>query len=194
MAADDSVPRAAEVLRLFVAAGVSDDAKRSVAAAIEQWIDTFPDARWVPPENWHITLKFLGATDRGLVPWIEGTINAIASAHAPIASHLANLGAFPTARRASVLWAGVDDPEDRLAALVIELEAALANEFRVEVRRFHPHLTVARSERPLSLPDRFVETRCASGPFDIDQLILYRSYLQRPHPRYEALRVFPLGR
>jgi 2'-5' RNA ligase len=192
--ADDSAARKTWVLRLFVAAEVPDDAKRSVAAAIEPWRQTFPDARWIPPEDWHITLKFLGATERGPLPWIEETIGAVASAHAPIEAHLANLGAFPTAGRARVLWAEVDDPKDRLVALVTDLGAALAREFRVEVRRFHPHLTVALSEPPLSLPGRFVETLCASVSFGIDRLVLYQSHLQRPRPRYEALRSFPLGR
>ncbi len=189
MEADD----ATGVLRLFVAAEVPDDVKRSVATAIEPWRQTFPEARWIPPESWHITLRFLGPTERGLLAWIEETIGAITSAHEPVQAQLANLGAFPTAGQASILWAGVDDPEDRLAALVADLEAALVREFRADVRRFHPHLTVARSEPPLRLPDRFVETRCTSAPFGIDRLVLYRSHLQRPRPRYEALRFFPLG-
>lgn len=194
MGANDSAARETGVLRLFVAVEVPEVVKRSVAAAIEPWEQLFPNARWLPPEDWHITLKFLGATERGLLPWVEETIGAVASAHAPIEAQLASLGAFPTSGRARVLWAGVDDPEDRLAELVTDLEAALAEEFPVEVRRFHPHLTVARSEPPLSLPDRFAETPCASGPFGIDRLVLYRSHLQRPRPRYEALRSFPLGR
>lgn len=194
MGADDSGVRETGALRLFVAAEVPDGAKRSVTAAIEPWIRSFPDARWISPESWHITLKFLGATERERVPWIEETIGLVASAHAPVRARLVNLGAFPTSGRAGILWAGVDDPKDVLAALVTDLEAALAEEFPVEVRRFHPHLTVARSEPPLSLPDRFAETPCASGPFGIDRLVLYRSHLQRPRPRYEALRSFPLGR
>lgn len=194
MGADDAAAQETEALRLFIGAEVPDDVKRSVAAAIEPWRQTVPQARWIPYENWHITLKFLGATERGLLPWIEEMIGAVTSVHAPVEAQLANLGAFPAAGRARILWAGVDDPEDRLAALVTDLEAALAREFRVELRRFHPHLTVARSEPPLSLPDRFVETLCSSGPFGIDRLILYRSYLQRPRPRYEALRSFSLGR
>jgi RNA 2',3'-cyclic 3'-phosphodiesterase len=192
--AEDAAARETEILRLFVAAEVPDDAKRSVVTAIEPWRQTFPEARWIPPENWHITLRFLGPTERRLLAWIEETVAAVASAHAPVEARLANLGAFPTAGRASILWAGVDDPRDRLAALVSDLEAALASVFPAEVRRFHPHLTVARSEPPLRLPDRFVETPCASAPFRIDRLILYRSHLQRPRPRYEALRSFSLGR
>lgn len=181
-------------LRLFLAIEVPDLAKRSVAAAIAPWQRSLPDARWIPSENWHITLKFLGATRQILVPWIEETVGAVASAGPAIAAHLTSLGAFPTIGRARVLWAGVEESDGRLASLVSDLEAALANEFRMEVRPFHPHLTVARSEPPVPLPGGFSETLVSAEPFIADRLVLYRSHLERPRPRYEALRSFPLGR
>jgi 2'-5' RNA ligase len=88
----------------------------------------------------------------------------------------------------------VDESADRLVALVADLEDALAKEIRVESRRFHPHLTVARSELPLRLPDGFRKTSCSAGPFNIEEVVLFQSHLQRPRPRYEALRSFSLGR
>jgi 2'-5' RNA ligase len=180
------------VLRLFLAVEVPDVVRRSVAIAVEPWRQLFPNARWIPPENWHITLKFLGATERGLLPWIERTVGTLASAHAPLEAHVAMLGAFPTASRARVLWAGLDH-DDRLKALVTDLETGLAKEFPVEARPFHPHLTVARSEQPLRLPDGFTKTDVSAGPYGVDHLILFRSHPQRPRPRYEPLRSFPLG-
>jgi 2'-5' RNA ligase len=192
--ADGAVAQETGVLRLFVAAGVPEDVKRAVATAIEPWRQTFPNVRWIPPENWHITLKFLGGTERGSLPWIEETIRSVSSAHAPLESRLAHLGAFPSAGRARILWAGVDDPEDRLAAISSDLDAALETKFRVEVHRFHPHVTVARSEPPRRLPGGFAETSVSAGPFIVDRLVLFQSRLQRPRPRYEALRFFALGR
>lgn len=193
MAADRAAVHETGVLRLFLAAEVPEDVKQSVEVSIEPWRQSVPDARWIPPENWHITLKFLGAAERGLLPWIEETIGAVASAHEPVEARLTNLGAFPSAGRARVLWAGVDEPGNRLAALVSDLETALARDFRVELRRFHPHLTVARSEPPLRLPDRFATTTVTSGPFTVARIVLFQSHLQRPHSRYERLRRFPIG-
>jgi RNA 2',3'-cyclic 3'-phosphodiesterase len=193
MGGDDSGALETGALRLFVAVDVPDDVKRSVATAIEPWRQTFPEARWIPPENWHITLTFLGATGRELVPWIEETIGAVASAHAPVVARLTNLGAFPIGDRARVLWVGVDDPDHRLAALAADLEAALVREFPLEARAFHPHLTVARSEPPVRLPNGFAETTVSAGPFNVDRLVLFRSYLRRPRPRYEAIHFFSLS-
>jgi RNA 2',3'-cyclic 3'-phosphodiesterase len=194
MAADHAVGHEIRALRLFLAAEVPEGVKTALGVAIEPWRRTLPGARWIPPESWHITLKFLGPTDPQRLQWIEEAIGSVASAHAPAEVQLANLGAFPAAGRARVLWAGVEDADHRLAALAADLQVALGDAFPSEARSFHAHLTVARSDPPLVLPSGFAETSCESGLFVIDRLILYRSHLQRPHPRYEVLSVLPLGR
>lgn len=184
----------AKPLRLFIAVEVPEDVKRAVAHAIEPWRAAFPRGRWAAEENWHVTLKFLGPTSPRLVSWVKEVVGAVAAGHAPVRARIMGLGAFPSARRARVLWAGIDDPANGLAALVADLETRLGEEFRAEVRRFHPHLTVARSEPPLRLPESFAETILATEPFTIDQLVLFRSHLRRPVPGYEPLRTFRLGR
>ena len=179
--------------RLFLAVEVPRPATEVVAAAIQPWREAFPNARWVPPENWHVTLKFLGRTPAHLVPWVEEIVGGIVAVHPPDTARVLGLGAFPSAQRARVLWAGIDDPENGLGALVADLEAGLAEEFRAEMRRFHPHLTVARSEPPLRLPEAYADTPLASEPFVADRVVLFRSHLQGRSTRYEPLRTFALG-
>ena len=120
-------------------------------------------------------------------------MRGIAAAHPSVALSVRGLGAFPSPGRARVLWAGLDDPGDRLAGLVADLESGLAEEFRAELRRFHPHLTVARAEPPLRLPEAYAETPLASEPFVADRVVLYRSHLEGRVTRYEPLRTFSLG-
>lgn len=178
--------------RLFLGVEVSPAAEQDVAAAIRPWREAFRDARWVPSENWHVTLKFLGWTPAPLVPWVEETVGGIVGAHPSAAVRLRGLGAFPSARRARVLWAGIDDPANGFGALVADLEAGLAEGFRAELRRFHPHLTVARSEPPLRLPEAYADTPLASEPFVADRVVLFRSHLEGRVTTYESLRTFPL--
>ncbi len=102
------------------------------------------------------------------------------------------LGAFPSVARARVLWAGVDDAEAGLDALVTDLETGLAPAFRKEMRRFHPHLTVARSEPPVHLPPGYADTSLATEPFTVDRVVLFRS-LREGSTTYEPLGSFPLG-
>ena len=193
MGEDPVAPPDGPAQRLFIAIEVPRPAREVVAVAIRPWREAFPRARWVPPDNWHVTLKFLGRTPAHLALWVEETVAAIAAVHGPATVSARSLGAFPSAQRARVLWAGIDDPASGLAALVADLEAGLAEEFRVEMRRFHAHLTVARSEPPLRMPESYAETPLASEPFVAERVVLFRSHLQGHAPRYEELRAFSLG-
>jgi RNA 2',3'-cyclic 3'-phosphodiesterase len=192
--AEGPVPRAEDPKqRLFLAVEIPRSVQQVVAEAIRPWREAFPDARWVAPESWHVTLKFLGWTPEHQVPWVEETVAAIVGARHLITARVRGLGAFPSTRRGRVLWAGIDDPANGLSALVADLETGLREQFRVEIRHFHPHLTVARSEPPLRLPDAYADTPLASEAFVADGVVLFRSRVQGRSTRYEPLRTFPLG-
>ena len=93
-----------------------------------------------------------------------------------------------------MLWAGLDDPGGRLAALAADLEGALATEFEPEKRAFTAHLTVARFVPPVQLDgEEIAAADVASEPFAVDRLVLYRSHLRRPAPIYEPMGEFALG-
>ena len=77
---------------------------------------------------------------------------------------------------------------------MVDLETGLAPVFRKEMRRFHPHLTVARSEPPVHLPPTYGESPLATEPFSIEQVVLFRSRLRGGSTTYEPLRSFPLAR
>jgi RNA 2',3'-cyclic 3'-phosphodiesterase len=193
MARDRASRPEAKALRLFVAFDVSAEAAEEVESAIDPWRSAFPKARWVPNENWHITVKFLGQTWPRLEEWVRERVRDAASGVGPVATRLAGLGCFPSPGRARVLWVGLDDRPGRLAEIALALDAALATEFTPETRAFSPHLTVARSDPPLRLPAAFGETAMEPVAFRVDRLTLYRSHLRRPAPRYEPLATFPLG-
>ena len=194
MAKDRANRQGAKPLRLFVAIEIPEEAKDGAWEAVAPWRQRFPRARWVPRENWHVTLKFLGSTWPRLADWVPERVAAVAQEHAAFETRVVGLGAFPSARRARVVWAGVEDPGGYMARLAGALDASLAREFKPEGRPFRPHLTVARSEPPLTLPDEFGETVLESARFAVDGLALFRSHLQRPAPKYERLATFPLAR
>ena len=156
--------------------------------------EEFPRARWVPRENWHVTVKFLGSVWPRLLDRVTDVIQRTASQHPPLESRLASLGAFPSTRRARVLWAGLSDPDERLAAIARSLDDALRPDFQPEKRAFTAHLTVARFEPPVALPDLVSDIDPPGEGFPIDHLVLYRSHLRRPAPVYEPLQRFSLGR
>jgi 2'-5' RNA ligase len=191
MARDRAARPEAKPLRLFVALEIPEDVKDAVDAAFFPWRDAFRKARWVPRENLHVTLKFLGRTWPRLVNWVPEQVEAAAVDVSPFVARLKGVGSFPSAKRGRALWAGFADT-DPIAALAAEIEAALADEFPTEKRPFHPHLTVARSDPPLKLPAAYTGTELESDEWQVDHVTLFRSHLGRPAPRYEALARFLL--
>jgi RNA 2',3'-cyclic 3'-phosphodiesterase len=179
-------------LRLFVAIDVAEAAKDAVDEAFRPWREEFPRARWVPRENWHVTLKFLGRTWPRLREWVPERVEAAVRDVPSFPIRLAGVGSFPSRRRGRVLWAGVDDA-DRLAEVATRLDEALRDEFEPEARPFHAHLTVARSDPPVQLPPAYAETPLGTAPWTVREVVLYRSHLRRPAPVYEPIARVPLG-
>jgi 2'-5' RNA ligase len=136
-------------------------------------------------------VKFLGSTWPRLMDWVLETISGVAGRHGPFTTRVEGLDAFPKARAARVLWAGLDDAAGRLERLAADLDEALAREFAPEKRAFTPHLTLARFDPPVGLEP--LEVTFESEPFDIGRIVLFRSHLRRPAPVYEPIGVFPLA-
>lgn len=193
MARDRAARPEAKPLRLFVAVDIPRDVRARLDIALEPLREAFPKARWAPPENWHVTVKFLGRTWPRLFGWVQEQVATAAGSHSPFKLALSELGSFPSARRARVLWVGLEDPTGGLAALAAGLDVALASEFEPEKRAFAAHLTVARSDPPIALGDELAGIEVPRLSFATGSLVLYRSHMQRPAPRYEPIAECPLG-
>jgi len=140
-----------------------------------------------------VTLKFLGAVRPALVPDAERAVAAVAAVTSRFETHLLGADAFPSAGRARVLWIGMSDPAERFRSLAASLDTALEGIVKAEERQFTPHLTVARSKRPLPLEeDLTAVSGTVSDTFPIDHLTLYRSHLRRPAPLYEPVEAFSI--
>jgi 2'-5' RNA ligase len=175
-------------LRLFVAIDVPDDVRDVVDHAVGPLRERFPTGRWVPVANQHVTVKFLGSTPPERVPVVLERVTEVASRHAPFTTRAARLGAFPSARRAKVLWVGLDDADGRSAEIAGDLDVALAPELAArDDRPFTPHLTIARFDPAVRLEEDVTELGVESRAFVVDRLTVYRSHLGGGAPRYEPL-------
>jgi 2'-5' RNA ligase len=101
-----------------------------------------PGARWVPPENFHLTLRFIGEVPGHRA---EEIYHALAALHAPrFELSLAGVGTFSKGGREVALWVGVER-NPRLEHLQSKVETALRRAgLEPERRRFAPHVTLAR--------------------------------------------------
>jgi RNA 2',3'-cyclic 3'-phosphodiesterase len=189
-------PEEAKPLRLFVAVDVPEATLDAVDALEAAWRERLGGAgRWVPRENQHVTVAFLGRTWPRLLEWVHGRIREATASVRPFDTGLAALGVFPSRTAARVLWVGFDERGGGWDALAASLRQGLAPEFPPERRPYTPHLTLARFQPRVSLADHVdaLAEPIDAPRFRVRSVTLYRSHLMRPRPRYEPVARFALG-
>lgn len=195
MARAPAEPAAAN-LRLFVAIEVPDDVRAALDERLRPFRAAHPVARWTAIESWHVTLKFLGSTPQDALAAVLAAADAAARTVPPFRTRLTLVGAFPSARAARVLWAGLSDDEGRLGTLATELDRRLTTLVEPERRAFTPHLTLARLRVPANVEreaPELVDLSLGGAPFDVVRLVVFRSRLHPRGARYEALHYSALA-
>src|ERR687894_1412208 len=104
-------------MRAFVAVFPPSEVRREALAWARRW-SSDDRMRWTRPENIHLTLKFLGDIRAEALDGIRDALGEACAQHASFDTALAELGAFPSARRARVLWVGVGAGFDQMRFLV----------------------------------------------------------------------------
>lgn len=161
--------------RLFFGLRVSVATANQLAQAADQLRRNAPAFKWVAPTSYHVTLKYLGFTRSEIVDELIDRVRAAIAGIAPFKYKTARLGAFPSVEKASVLWAGVDDPNVTLLADRIDT-ACEALGFPREQRAFHGHVTLARIPETRSISQLVLpmSEQMFSGS-QADAVILYES-------------------
>ena len=147
-----------------------------------------PGARWVPVENYHLTLRFIGEVPAHRAEEIDIALAALRAR--PFALSLAGVGTFAKAGRERALWVAAER-NPALDHLQGKIETALQRcGLAPERRRFPPHVTLAR------LDSSVAESRLAAyvqahnlfraGPIDIDHFTLFSSLLGKEAAAYVA--------
>lgn len=151
-------------------------------------------ARWVSPENIHLTLKFLGDISAEHADLLTQALRAEADSVPVFDLHVGGLGSFPNVKRARVLWIGVQAPAE-LEALARRIESACARHgSESETRGFSPHLTIGRVRQGQSLQDEqrigraLAATKIDSlGTARVDSVHLFKSDLRPDGAVYTKL-------
>jgi len=175
--------------RLFVAVDLPAETRARLAVLA----GGVPGARWVPPEQLHITLRFIGEVDNGV---FADVIDALADVHMPpFPVAVAGLGHFPPRGAPKVLWAGVADgaPLIRLHDKIERRLQALG--LAPDGRKFTPHLTLARLKgAPLGRVRDFLAHNggLAGAPFEVREFHLYSSRLGHEGAAHRIEASYPL--
>lgn len=183
-------------MRLFLAFDVPEGEKRKLENALQKVRTQLPSARWIPRGSWHLSLKFLGEVADDKVERLFDLASESAKSSTPFEARLVGAGAFPSTRRARVLWVGVEErPAGSIATLAADLEGKAGPAgFRQEARAHKPHLTVARLREPGPVVGEIASLAdFEGGSFELSSFVLFRSHLSPKGAEYENLGSFPLG-
>jgi len=155
-------------------------------------------ARWVRPENIHITLKFLGDINPGDIDKIGAAMTAAAIEFPPVTLTVRGIGVFPGIKRPRVIWVGLGGGIRSLLSLQSRLEQELAGAgFPKDKRSFKAHLTLGRikqSVNPAVIRQMISEyATLSSDDFSCNQVILFKSDLKPSGAVYSKLKQTNLG-
>lgn len=177
-------------MRLFVALDMPDPLRERLTALC----GSLAGARWTPPANFHLTLRFIGETRSDVAEEVDHALAAIRARAFPLA--LSGTGIFNRAGRASALWAGVERSEP-LEHLRNKIETALQRIGLVpERKRFQPHVTLARVDGIAEgVVAAWVQAHnlLRSPSVPITHFTLFSSLLGKEQPVYTAEVDYELG-
>ena len=188
------------LLRAFIAVEIPLDIRQAVCKAtsdLQKEIGSL--VRWVPMENMHLTLKFLGDVSPANVDMLTQMMRAEADLFNCFELHLSGLGSFPSLKRPRVIYIGIQAPAV-LETLQRGIESASRRlGYESEERGFSPHLTIGRVKQNVTATEQqtirraLEETKIDSlGTARVDSVHLYKSDLKPTGSVYTRLYSAPL--
>jgi 2'-5' RNA ligase len=179
------------MIRLFIGIALPDELRARLAAMAAG----IPGAKWVAPNNLHLTLRFIGEVEETLLEDIDAALARIRSPAFDLT--FSDVGKFESGRKPHTLWIGVAKcpPLERLQP---KIEAALVRlGIRPESRKFAAHVTLARLRNASAgRVAAFISAHSLfrHGPVPVDRFTLYSSQLGKGGSVYRVEAEYPLDR
>lgn len=181
-------------MRLFIAVFPPPAVQQAAHAAAAPLRAGRDAVSWVKPENLHYTMRFLGECDDDAQKRAREAMRAAAASQTRFGAALGGFGAFPTAKRARVLWLGLLQGSEPMRLLAGALDDALvAQGFERGDDSFEPHLTLGRVKSPGDWTSRLIDASAPEARFQVDRLSLVKSTLGAGGSRYEVIAVAGLA-
>ena len=184
-------------MRTFIAITIDEWMRDQLMRVQDELKAADAAVRWVPPENIHLTLKFLGRTPDDLMSEVADRMRRCCADIEPFTMLVRGLGAFPTAARPRVVVAVAEAP-DELYELNRRLEE-VAKDLGLgrQERRFKAHLTLGRVKGPRG-KDRLAEMieemdDRTFGEMEVKEVVFMMSELSPAGAQYTPLARVPLG-
>jgi len=184
-------------VRLFVAIELVQGVRSALQNVQSRLGASCQGVRWIPAEQLHVTLKFLGDVRDGDVPAVAEAMAGAVAGVTPFEVEVAGCGCFPPRGPARIVWAGLREDTGTLPRMAADVDAAMEHlGFERERRPFSGHITIGRvrEDRPQS---GIREATQASAYDPVSQTVgavtLMSSVLSPKGPTYTAVRTVTLG-
>jgi len=184
-------------MRAFIAIDLAPEIKGQLASLVKVLKPIASNIKWVAPENYHLTLKFLGEISEAQAEVVKQVLSEIAKRNSQFRLLMRGTGSFPPGQsRLRVIWVGVSAGNE-LLILQKDIEESLAErDFPPEERPFSPHLTIGRAREPQKQERLKAELERFSqkefGSMIVKEITLFQSILRPEGPQYKALSNFQL--
>jgi 2'-5' RNA ligase len=186
-----------DTIRVFLAVKVPEEFKEKIQEVQKQLKMQNADVGWVGPENFHYNLKFFGYVTEPEIKKIESAVKRVVAGHHPFKLEIEGIGTFPTPTAPRVIWLGTKKGTAEITALANDLDKEFSKEgFESENRPFTAHLTLGRvksTQNKQKLVEKVKDLKAMKiGEFNIEEITLFQSQLQREGPIYTELMKFRL--
>jgi 2'-5' RNA ligase len=191
-----------EKLRLFIAIPIPEPVRDEIIRVQREMQPLAPRGavRWTRPDQFHLTLRFLGDVPVAGLEKLKESVNAVCRSAQPLQMRAEGVGFFPNPHSPRVVWVGMDDQAGLLVDLQKRIETAI-RPFTAEPgeKNFSGHATLGRLKnlkppdaRKLAAHAQTVKDR-TFGEWTAHEIEIIRSELSPAGARHTTLVVFRLG-
>ena len=185
-------------MRTFIAIPLHNEAKKELSLLQGRLKKSNADAKWVKPENIHLTLQFLGKVEESKLPQIKTGLAQAVKKHRQFDLYLKKLSALPTLAYPRIIIVSANDEKQSCQALQKSITMAMEKiGFEKEHRDFLPHTTLARvrSDKNKKALIGLIEKEkdfSLGAKIPVKHIMLFSSLITQQGPVYSALEEFPL--
>lgn len=179
--------------RLFIALNLPDQIKAELVLVQKKLKKQNLNAKWVRPENLHLTLVFLGYLNLEKIPILKSILKKVVLQIKPIELELAGINGFPKLTKTRIVFVNLKGELGKLNALAFKIKKGLKKtKISFDEKPVKAHLTLARLKKPVDLTKTVNQIKVRKLKFNLKKVELIKSQLLPQGPVYQALICFRL--
>lgn len=181
-------------MRVFIAITLTDEIRERMERVRICWQDKITGVKWVPRENLHLTLKFLGEIDRKTLNATAIALRETCASFQSFKISFRGMGVFPHPKQPKVLWCGIE--ANRCLTELVGAVNSLFN-FGGDSKPFRPHITIGRVKNTNSEIFHLIQETDNIFPdgwgiMQVDGIDIMESILQPTGPIYKKIQTIKL--